>query len=108
MDKHKRYILDEIKACLDYHGIKSTIRDDRRDGPYINIGDYRHVADRAQFWVDINTNAVKFWVGINMGRMYSASVDSPFRRKWDTEKYHEIHLVFPHLFLAIDFIKDLK
>lgn len=106
MNDTRLALLKQISKCLNEYGIESEIRNDREDGIYINIGNVRRKSQRAQFWVEEETGIVKVWVGLDMSRMYMAAVSSPYLAEWDTEKNHEIHLIFPYLFPAMNFIKD--
>ena len=105
MDEKCIVLLDQIKMCLEQYGIKNEIRNDRAEGTYINIGDFKRKSKRAQFWINTKTGAVKFWVGLDMGKMYSMAAYSKYRVSWDTDKTKEIHLIFPYLFPAMEFIK---
>ena len=98
-------LLDQLKKCLDQYGIESQIRDDRAEGMYISIGDNRWRRKRAQFWVNHKTGAVNFWIGVDMGKIYSLASYSKYRVEYKTEKYGEIHLVFPYLYPAMEFIR---
>lgn len=106
MNDTRLALLKQISECLDEFGFENEIRNDRSDGIYINIGNVRRRSERAQFWVEEKTGIVKVWVGLDMGRMYTVAVNLPYLAEWDSEKNHEIHLVFPYLFPAMNFIKD--
>ena len=105
IDEKSTALLDQIKKCLDQYGIEYEVRNDRAEGPYINIGDIRRRSRRAQFWIDPKTGSVKFWVGLDMEKMYYMAAYSKYRASWDTEKTKEIHLIFPYLFPAMEYIR---
>ena len=72
-------VLNRIKQVLDEYGFESEIRNDRKGGPYINLGDVRHVRLRAQFWFNENSHKVDLWTGKEMGYWYNQSVDLKYR-----------------------------
>lgn len=98
-------MLNQIVKCLDQYGIRSGIRDDRVDGPYIDIGDYRRRSRRAQFWAGPEKCLVKVWVGINMGTMYGVASESKYLAKSNTDETKEIHLILPYLYPSMEFIR---
>ncbi len=69
-------MLMQIQQVLNQYGFSNELRKDRRDGPYINMGDVRRVRLRAQFWYQENTGMIDLWVGKEMGFWYSLSIDS--------------------------------
>ena len=97
--------LDQIQKKLEKHGFLSEIRFDRKDGPYINLGDVRRRRLRGQFWYD--DGRIDFYVGKETGFWYSYSLKSPYKVPWDDLSDVECRLTFPDLSTAIQFIWEV-
>lgn len=102
----KNNALDQIKKNLDHYGFFSEIRFDRKDGPYINLGDVRRRRLRSQFWYD--EGRIDFYTGKETGYWYSYSLSSPYKVPWDDLSDVECRLIFPDLSTAIQFIKEVS
>ena len=98
-------VLNQIKQVLDEYGFENEIRYDRKGGPYINLGDVRHVRLRAQFWFNENSHKVDLWTGKEMGFWYNQSLDSKYRVPWESMSDKETKLSFPDVATAIEHIK---
>lgn len=96
--------LRRIKGELDTKGFESEIRNDRKDGPYINIGNVYRKNNRAQFWFDELSGKVFFWSGKNMGPWYQLTIDSEFKQPWEYLEDKENKLEFPNITTAIEYI----
>ena len=107
MNELELIMLHEIQNCLTYYGFENEIRNDRVGGPYINIGDVHRITERVQFWYDTDQCVTKLWGGKYMGRWYSESLHSDFKQKWEKLSDKENLLVFPHLFMAFNYIKSI-
>ena len=94
----------QIQKLLSQYNIESEVRDDRKGGPYINIGEVSSVKDRVQFWCNKRTNGVKCWVGKNMRPWSSVAFSSEFRKKWRYED-SEYYLAFDKLYELDEFIR---
>lgn len=97
--------LDQIKKALDHYGFLSEIRFDRKDGPYINLGDVRRRRLRNQFWYD--EGRIDFYAGKETGYWYSSALSSPYNVPWDVLSDVECRVLFPDLSTAIQFIQDI-
>lgn len=96
-----------IKNALDDCGFYSEIRQDRKGGPYVNMGDVKSLKLRAQFWFKESTQEVQFWAGKEMGYWYTLSIQSKYRVPWDTLSDKENKLVFPDMVSVIEYIKSV-
>lgn len=101
----KNNALKQIHKALEEHGFLSEIRFDRKDGPYINLGDVRRRRLRSQFWYD--EGRIDFYVGKETGFWYSYSFKSPYKVPWDDLSDVECRLTFPDLTTAIQFIREV-
>lgn len=101
----KNSALDQIKECLEQYGFICEKRFDRKDGPYINLGDVRRRRLRSQFWYD--DGRIDLYAGKEMGYWYSYSVSSPYKVPWDDLSDVECRLTFPDLSTAIQFIREV-
>ena len=97
--------LEQIHKALEEHGFPSEIRFDRKDGPYINLGDVRRRRLRSQFWYD--EGRIDFYVGKETGFWYSYSLKSPYKVPWDDLSDVECRLTLPDLSTAIQFIREV-
>lgn len=105
-DPEKRQtMLLQIKSILNNYGFNGEIRNDRKTGPYINIGDVSRVRLRVQFWYDERKDLINLWVGKEMGFWYSLSIDSKFRQPWEGMSDKENKLSFPDLKSTVKFIE---
>jgi hypothetical protein len=100
-------MLMQIQQVLNRYGFSNELRKDRRDGPYINMGDVRRVRMRAQFWYQESSRKVHFWAGNEMGFWYNQSVDSKYRVSWKANSDKETKLSFPDVSTAIEYIKEV-
>lgn len=100
-------MLMQIQQVLNRYGFSNELRKDRRDGPYINMGDVRRVKMRAQFWYQEKTGMIDLWVGKEMGFWYSLSIDSKFRQPWDAMSDKENRLTFPDFDSAMKYIEEV-
>lgn len=101
----KNNALKQIHKALEEHGFLSEIRFDRKDGPYINLGDVRRKRLRSQFWYD--EGRIDFYVGKDMSYWYSYALSSPNKVPWDDLSDVECRLTFPDLTTAIQFIREV-
>ena len=107
-DPEKRQtMLLQIKSILNNYGFNGEIRNDRKAGPYINIGDVSRVRLRVQFWYDERKDLINLWVGKEMGFWYSLSIDSKFRQPWEGMSDKENKLTFPNLESAVKYIEKV-
>ena len=97
--------LDQIHKNLSQYGFISEIRFDRKDGPYINLGDVRRRRLRSQFWYD--EGRIDFYAGKDMSYWYPYALRSPYKVPWDDLSDVECRLTFPDLSTAIQFIREL-
>ncbi len=97
--------LDQINKNLSQYGFISEIRFDRKDGPYINLGDVRRRRLRSQFWYD--EGRIDFYAGKDMSYWYPYALRSPYKVPWDDLSDVECRLTFPDLSTAIQFIREL-
>ena len=107
MKNPKTVMLEEIMKCLDYYDVDYELLDDRKGGPYINIGDIKHTATRAQFWINERRCTIYMWVGMELGRWYTESMNSEYKQENNRGTNKENLLEFPGLFMAFDFIKSV-
>ncbi|MBR4444840.1 MAG: toll/interleukin-1 receptor domain-containing protein [Solobacterium sp.] len=98
--------LQNIQDILSKYQIESEIRYERKEGPYINIGNVKSVADRAQFWVKENSEIVNCWIGKHRSFWYGIGETSIYRREWQRND-REIYLQFNNLRQLEDFIKQV-
>ena len=101
----KNNALDQIQKKLDQYGFLSEIRFDRKDGPYINLGDVRRKRLRSQFWYD--EGKIDFYAGKETGYWYSSALSLPYNVPWDVLSDVECRVLFPDLSTAIQFIQDI-
>jgi len=97
--------LDQIHKNLTQYGFISEIRFDRKDAPYINLGDVRRRRLRSQFWYD--EGRIDFYAGKDMSYWYPYALRSPYKVPWDDLSDVECRLTFPDLSTAIQFIREL-
>ena len=97
--------LDQIQKNLSQYRFISEIRFDRKDGPYINLGDVRRRRLRSQFWYD--EGRIDFYAGKDMSYWYPYALRSPYKVPWDDLSDVECRLTFPDLSTAIQFIREL-
>ena len=105
-EKRQKMLL-QIKSILNNYGFNGEIRNDRKAGPYINIGDVSRVRLRVQFWYDERKDLINLWVGKEMGFWYSLSIDSKFRQPWECMSDKENKLTFPNLESAVKYIEKV-
>ncbi len=99
--------LDLLQQCLKEHGVESEILNDRKDGPYLNVGNLKHVVNRMQFWIPKNRlNEIHVFVGKEMGKWYSISSESLYLDCKYRYGFKENKLVFPNLDLVMKFIEE--
>ena len=101
----KNNALDQIQKNLSQYRFISEIRFDRKDGPYINLGDVRRRRLRSQFWYD--EGRIDFYVGKDMSYWYTYALSSPYKVPWDDLSDVESRLTFPDLSTAIQFIHEV-
>lgn len=97
--------LDQIQKNLSQYRFISEIRFDRKDGPYINLGDVRRRRLRSQFWYD--EGRIDFYAGKDMSYWYPYALRSPYKAPWDDLSDVECRLIFPDLSTAIQFIREV-
>ena len=97
--------LDQIHKNLTQYGFISEIRFDRKDAPYINLGDVRRRRLRSQFWYD--EGRIDFYAGKDMSYWYPYALRSPYKVPWDDLSDVECRLTFPDLSTAIQFIREV-
>ena len=101
----KNNALDQINKTLDQYGFHGEIRFDRKDGPYINLGDVRRRRLRCQFWYD--EGRIDLYTGKETGYWYSYSLSSPYNVPWDALSDVELRLTFPDLSTTMQFIREV-
>lgn len=101
-------VLKQIRQILYDYGFENEIRTDRREGPYINIGDVSRKRLRAQFWYNDKKNEINFWVGKEMRVWYALSLESIYKlSQGGTDVDKEIRLTFPNMESVIAFIEAI-
>lgn len=99
--------LELLQNCLKEHGVESEILKDRKEAPYLNVGDVKHVVNRMQFWIPKNNaNEVHVFIGKEMGQWYAASSESKFLNSTYRYSFKENKLEFPNVELAVSFIEE--
>lgn len=101
----KNSTLDQIRKTLYQYGFTGEIRFDRKDGPYVNLGDVRRKRLRVQFWYD--DGRIDLYAGKDTGYWYTLSSSSPYKAPWDALSDLECKLTFPDTLTAIQFIREV-
>ena len=99
--------LELLQKCLKNHGVESEILKDRKEAPYLNVGDVKHVVNRMQFWIPKNReNEIHVFIGKEMGKWYAVSSESNYINSAYRYSFKENKLEFPNVELAIKFIEE--
>ena len=101
----KNSTLDQIRKTLYQYGFTGKIRFDRKDGPYVNLGDVRRKRLRVQFWYD--DGRIDLYAGKDTGYWYTLSSSSPYKAPWDALSDLECKLTFPDTLTAIQFVREV-
>ena len=101
----KNSALDQIRKTLYQCGFTAEIRFDRKDGPYVNLGDVRRKRLRVQFWYD--DGRIDLYAGKDAGYWYTLSSSSPYKVPWDALSDLECKMTFPDTLTAIQFIREV-
>ena len=73
----EQILMDFQKQLVKYYP-NAALRYDRKDSPYLNVGNVRNRSERAQIWYE--NGKIRMWVGVHMGSLYSFSSNSVFRK----------------------------
>lgn len=87
-------------------GIDADVCSDRKDSPYVNVGDIKSRKERMQFW--ITNRGIAMFVGTKMGRWYTESGKSPYLVSNGKYKEIENKLLFPTMDIMKDFVKKVS